>query len=218
MHPLNPFNLTTSARPIRYFAFALLGMTLALTHVAADPDAVPAEKSNPAVVGVAPGPQGDGPAVAAPPPKARKKKKAAPRSVPMMAVPAEMVPGIGAAVKSPPAAAMPALVAVPAIEPPVAGAVAPPASGVAQDAQPPAPAPPAQDASAAAPSAQAASTAPAAPSPPSPPSPQGAAAVAGAAVAAEAVTPVAETPAPKQRRQLGMRSTNVKKTAAADTS
>jgi len=39
--------------------------------------------------------------------------------------------------------------------------------------------------------------------------------VAGAAVAAEAVTPVAETPAPKQRRQLGMRSTNVKKTAAA---
>ena len=37
----------------------------------------------------------------------------------------------------------------------------------------------------------------------------------GTAVAAEAVTPVAETPAPKKRRQLGMRSTGVKKTAAA---
>jgi len=201
-------------------------MTLALNHVAADPDAtVPAEKENPAVVGVASGPQGDGPAVAAPPPKAKKKKKA-PRSVPMMAVPAETLQGIGigAAVKSPPAAATPALIAVPAIVPPVAGAVAPQASGLAQDvsaaaaqaapassAPPPAPA---QDASGAALSAQALPPAPVAPSPQAAAAGAGAAVAAeGAAVAAEAVTPVAEAPAPKKRRQLGMRST--KTTASA---
>ena len=243
MHPLNPFNLTTSARPIRYFAFALLGMTLALSHVAADPDSVHAEKVNTAVVGVAPAPQGDAPALAAPPPKAKKKKKAAPRSVQMVAVPAETVLGIGigAAVKSPPPAATPAFVAVPAILPTVAEALVTPASGLAKNAAPAAPPAPAapspQGAAVAANGATvaangatvaasgatvaasgatvAASGATVAASGATVAASGATVAASGATVAAEAVTPVAEAPAPKQRRQLGMRSTTVKKTAAA---
>ncbi len=147
MHAVNPMTIRT----IRSIAFAVLGMMLALSPVAADPDAaVPVEKQNETVVGVAAGTQGAAPAATAPAPKAKKKKKAATRSAPMVAVPADTVQGTGATVQTAPPPPPPAAVAVPAIEqvPPAAAEVtaaaspqgaasAPPVQGATPDAAAP---------------------------------------------------------------------------------